>query len=319
MPLNAVFHLTMRCNANCSCCNKHNGAVENPCDQTQPSFEQQKEILRMLRDDVPNIYLMGGEPTIHPQFEELLKECAHLDFDSISVNTNGLVYKTEILEHADVLVFSMHSANPARNAKRFGVSEDQGERMRRNLMHYADGRNPKKTALVVNCLVSPDSIEDAYGVAYFCKHLGAQFMPAPVITADKRPDAGLLGNAEYVKFLNFLAGENGLYAGSRHYLETIKHFSSFACAPNTVPAVYPNGDVLSPCENVAVPKRVNILEAGGLKKAIARGRELYGNFDPAQECADKCHKSCFIETSSASSILGLAKMIKAAATGAIFN
>lgn len=317
MPLLAAFHLTMRCNANCACCNKHNGAVADPRDQCQPSLEQQKEVLRMLRDDVPNIYLMGGEPTVHPQFEELLEECANLDFDSVSVNTNGLIYKTEILEYADVLVFSMHSANPAKNAKMFGVPEEQAERMKRNLAHYACGRNPKKTALVVNCLVSPDSIDDAYGVAYCCKHLGVQFMPAPIIMADKQPDSGLLGNKQYVKFLDFLAGENGLCASSRHYLNTIKHFSPFACAPNTVPAVYPNGDVLVPCENVATPERINLLKAGGLKRAIALGRERYGNFDPSQECADKCHRSCFIETSSANQIAGLAKMIKAAAIKAV--
>lgn len=317
MPLLAAFHLTMQCNANCACCAKHNGAVSDPRDQTQPPLAQQKEILRMLRDDVPNIYLMGGEPTVHPQFEELLEECEALDFDSVSINTNGLVYKPEILKHADVLVFSMHSANPAKNAKIFGVSESQAERMKWNLMRYAENRNPKKTALVVNCLVSADNIDDAYGVAYYCKHLGVQFMPAPMIMADRRPSLGLLGNEQYVKFLDFLATENGLCAGSRHYLNTIKHFSPFACAPNTVPAVYPNGDVLVPCENVAVPERINILQAGGLKRAIALGRERYGNFDPNVVCADKCHRFCFIETSAASRPTGIIKMVEAAARKAI--
>lgn len=78
--------------------------------------------------------------------------------------------------------------------------------------------------------------------------------------------------------------------------------------------VYPNGDVLVPCENVAVPERVNILRAGGLKSAISLGRKRYGSFDTAKKCPDQCHRSCFIETSSASSITGLTKMIGTAAT-----
>lgn len=319
-PISAQFNITTQCNAHCGFCVKgpytHG---EKKGSYGPPDLEQQKEILRLLRRDVPNIYLSGGEPTAHPHLRELLEECSKLNFDSVTVNTNGLLFKPEILQHADILVFSLHAADPAKNACVLGLPPQKGEQIFENLEHYIREHDSEKTTLVVNCVITGDSIQDAIEVAKLCKKLGIKFNPAPAIMPNRFPDSRLIENTDWILFIDWLMQQNGLIASSAHYLQKIKGFSPFACTPNLTPSVYPNGDINVPCDNAPDHVTQNVLERGGLISALRTGRAAYGKFDPSEECAEKCHQLCWIEGSAASTPGGIIKLAQGAVMKAISN
>lgn len=315
-PLIAAFYLTFDCNARCNFCSqskyvygdskgKHNGNIE---------LEKRLSVLRKLREDVPNIYFLGGEPTVYPDFEKILQESADLGFDTIGVNTNGLLYKPEILSNANLLVVSLHSVDPAKIASIYGVTSRWGVQALENIKRYANERNDSAVQMTINCVITGNNIMDVYKIAEFCRTLGIQLNVAPAILDGGRPDERLMGNPEYHTLINWLLNQNGLIASSRAYLEIIREFEPFVCTPHVIPGIYPNGDVVVPCPELSNnQKPVNLFEAGGLNKALKLGRakfeDEHGVLDTRTRCAEMCHKTCYIEGSGISTINGLARLI----------
>jgi len=89
--------LTNRCNLTCPVCFANanaNGHVY------QPGFEEVVAMLHRLRDLRPirctSVQFTGGEPTIHPQFHEIVAQAAAMDFSNIQIATNGITHA-----HAD--------------------------------------------------------------------------------------------------------------------------------------------------------------------------------------------------------------------------
>jgi len=68
-------------------------------------------------------------------------------------------------------------------------------------------------------------------------------------------------------------------------IRTMLEFDDFQCFPTIDPHVYPNSDVLYPCEPL---KKIggNLLREGSFKKVFARGQELYGDIPD-------CHGICY--------------------------
>jgi hypothetical protein len=85
----AEIHLTYRCNLRCRCCNR--------CSFLDPPHTPD-----ITREDIlaffaqaralqwqPKIVIIGGEPTSHPQFEELVRLCADQSSHRVVVWSNG--------------------------------------------------------------------------------------------------------------------------------------------------------------------------------------------------------------------------------------
>ncbi|TFG60621.1 MAG: radical SAM protein [Deltaproteobacteria bacterium] len=85
----ANIDLTGRCNLSCAVC--FADANRNPYE---PSFEQVVEMLRRLRAQRPApafaVQFTGGEPTLHPQFLEIVAEARKMGFSHIQAATNGI-------------------------------------------------------------------------------------------------------------------------------------------------------------------------------------------------------------------------------------
>jgi MoaA/NifB/PqqE/SkfB family radical SAM enzyme len=101
------WNLGKRCNYDCSYC----PAVIH--DNSSPHTDI--EILKLTVDKLISLgkpirlSFTGGEPTVHPKFEELVNYCKHVGIGWVSVTTNG-TRKPEwyINQRADYWVFSLH-------------------------------------------------------------------------------------------------------------------------------------------------------------------------------------------------------------------
>jgi len=85
--------LTNRCNLTCPVCFA-NANVQGYL--YEPSFEQVRLMLKTLRDQRPTpnrvVQFSGGEPTLHPQFHDILRLAAEMGFTHIQAATNGIKF-----------------------------------------------------------------------------------------------------------------------------------------------------------------------------------------------------------------------------------
>jgi len=85
----ANIDLTSRCNLSCNIC-----FADSNKNIYEPSLQEITVMLQRLRDTRPapctTIQYTGGEPTVHPQFLEIVKKSSDLGFTHIQCATNGL-------------------------------------------------------------------------------------------------------------------------------------------------------------------------------------------------------------------------------------
>ncbi len=85
----ANIDLTGRCNLSCNICFSDSNKYKY-----EPSFDEVFMMLKRLRDEKPapctTIQFTGGEPTIHPDFLDILKASRNLGFTHIQVASNGI-------------------------------------------------------------------------------------------------------------------------------------------------------------------------------------------------------------------------------------
>lgn len=88
----AYINLTKRCNFNCVYCYSKANSIDM-------SIEDYKLVLEKLRDlNTRNIAFIGGEPTIHPDFETFLELALRdSEFDEICIITNGFLIKPSLI------------------------------------------------------------------------------------------------------------------------------------------------------------------------------------------------------------------------------
>jgi hypothetical protein len=87
----ALIDLTNRCNLQCPICFANANAAGYVFE---PSYDQIVKMMEMLRAEQPvpckALQFAGGEPTIYPQFFEVIAKAKELGFAQIQVATNGL-------------------------------------------------------------------------------------------------------------------------------------------------------------------------------------------------------------------------------------
>ncbi|HPD08638.1 MAG TPA: radical SAM protein, partial [Methanomassiliicoccales archaeon] len=92
----ANLDLTNRCNMKCPIC----FANANQAGYVyEPSFEEVVKMMQVLRDSkpvpCPAIQFAGGEPTIYPQFVDVVRKAKELGFAQIQVATNGIMFAND--------------------------------------------------------------------------------------------------------------------------------------------------------------------------------------------------------------------------------
>ena len=101
------WNLGKRCNYDCSYC--PSSIHDNSSPHTDIAILKSAVDKLVTLGKPVRISFTGGEPTVHPQFKELLRYCKNAGVSWISVTTNGtLPYEFYSMLPVDQLVFSIH-------------------------------------------------------------------------------------------------------------------------------------------------------------------------------------------------------------------
>lgn len=85
----ANIMLTYRCNLNCPYCFANEFVNHSELDITMENFTAATAFIKKSADR--HVGLIGGEPTVHKHFQEILRTLAEDDsFDSVTIYTNGI-------------------------------------------------------------------------------------------------------------------------------------------------------------------------------------------------------------------------------------
>lgn len=118
-PVLCNYYLTYRCNAKCGFCD----IWERPSNYA--SLEQIKKNFNDLKKlGIRVIDFTGGEPLLHPELAQILKEAKKQKFIT-TVTTNGLLYPKkakELVGLIDMLHFSLDSSIPEEHNEMRGVA-----------------------------------------------------------------------------------------------------------------------------------------------------------------------------------------------------
>ncbi len=113
---NVDYHITDKCNLNCVSCNHFCPLV--PKEAEHKSMKQIEKDLRLLskfRNDIEQITILGGEPTLHPNLVEILYLTRKLFPENrLHLTTNGTLWnsfdkwKDAILDNNVIVLISIY-------------------------------------------------------------------------------------------------------------------------------------------------------------------------------------------------------------------
>jgi MoaA/NifB/PqqE/SkfB family radical SAM enzyme len=296
-PVFAMYLITKRCNFRCTYCyaesNKRISAVSPEDLNTADTFK----LMEIVRKDVSNIYFEGGEPLLRKDIIEVLKHCRDLNYDVLALTTNGILLPKypKIVEYLNYLTISIDSFDEKKNDALSGVKAGTTKKLISIINEYKELQKNNKFTLLLNSVITPHNIPDIYDIMYFCFENNIGFSVIGQMS-DFQPVKALRNNPEYHKLVNDILKYNKKgypVLGMPDYTRTLLTFQKHKCFPTLIPTIYPNGDLLYPCE-VLNKKRYNLLETGSISRANERGLAEVGY---KIDCPGQCYLPCYISAS----------------------
>ena len=303
-PLAFTYYVTTLCNLNCAYCEDF-GARRNATNIPPLPLKDALRVLSVIRTATDQVILTGGEPLLHPQIDDLVT-CARreLRFRGITMLTNAsLLHEHEaVLPHLTRLVISLDSADPDQWSGVINMPLKTTQRILDNIRAYAARQKQYGYRMVINCVLTPQTLPGARAVLRFCQehNLLVSFSPQAVMNW---PSYDLLVSEEYKAFLREMIDEKWRGApilGSAAYLRTLLDFHPYACYPTLVPRVLPGGELVYPCRPIEKDQNghggqpCSLLEVRDWDEAVERAVEAYGQ--PPLVCSS-CFQQCFAEPS----------------------
>jgi MoaA/NifB/PqqE/SkfB family radical SAM enzyme len=284
-PYSAIFYATHKCNLDCSYCTQKNPEVFSEELDTATTIR----LFHKLRKDVDTLLITGGECTIRPDIEELVRAAREdVKFRSILMVTNGVLLdkRKAMLKHLSGIVCSLDAIthDPSEPMSKSAAVP----RVKENLIMAKQLLPPG--SITVSCVLELWNIEEAEKILAFCQEHDFQFSVQSAQNNGKYPNFTFIKDQRYQRFVDKLIdmrkkGEAKIN-GTPKLLSTMLRFEEFKCYPTMFPRVYPNGDIFYPCE---VLRKIagNVLEDGSISAAFERGRRIYGE-------APQCKNNCFL-------------------------
>lgn len=297
-PLCAYVYLTFRCNLSCVYCNDGTGRKYPDCDSSNELDTQSwLQVLKILKRETDVLILTGGEPTMRTDLRAILEGCRAMGYKNLTLLTNALTLDRhiEVFENCTIVMISLDTLNEQKATSMMGMKPGSFHRLMDNVRLASEMRKKYGFRLYFNIIVTPENISDAHGVVDFCLRRKIGFAPVPEVVAFY-PREQLKGNAEYEEFINRILRlkKGGCdVLGTMGYLRGIRRFDDYRCLPTLLARVWPNGDLLYPCQKLHKVGG-NLLKLGDYSRAIDEGRREHG---PLPDCDNRCHAGCYMDFS----------------------
>lgn len=109
------FHISYACNNDCVFCSENDRLEKFSAVKFLPKILVKKILKDKSDKGYRHVNFTGGEPTIHPDFLEIIRYAKKLNY-RIYIGTNGCRFKDEdflknLLPYVDEISFSLHGAN----------------------------------------------------------------------------------------------------------------------------------------------------------------------------------------------------------------
>jgi molybdenum cofactor biosynthesis enzyme MoaA len=330
-PLVAVYYVTMQCNLNCAYCEDF-GARRNGQVTQNPSLEDAKKILRVIRTGFSRLWVTGGEPLVHPQIGELLSYARdELKFQEISLITNGTLLSNFIeprrhegtekkqnknlrdsvsswltddfspINYLDRLIVSLDSLDP-RALSMVSLPNGQAEDVIANVRAVAKLQKTHGFELSLNAVITPETLPGMDDLLNFCieNHIWLSLSPQAV---NNMPRYDLITSSEYRAFIQkviTLKKRGAPILGSISYLKMLVDQTPYECYPTLAPRIMPDGWLAYPCRPME--------KAGGEQGGLAVNLREVKDWDEAWSIAQKrygeaptscvsCFQQCYAEPS----------------------
>ena len=335
-PRVAIFYVTGQCNLNCAYCEDF-GTRRNTDNDAPLPVEQAMRVLGVLRRGVEAVMLTGGETLTHPEIDQLVVRAKReLKFREVTLITNGLLLHQHeaALSAVDRLIVSLDSPDPQAWSRIIGVSPAAAGTILDNIRHYAGEQDRFGYKMVVNAVLTPETLATADALLDFCLEQGRRREPgerrslkgerrslkgerrslkgerrSPLLISfspqsfNNWPRYELMVSPDYRAFIQKLIRlkrQGGPILASRRTLQTLLDFIPYDCYPALAPRVLANGDLTYPCRpfekaaNGQGGRAVNLLDVPGWAEAWKIADQTYGR--PPRTC-HSCFQQCYIEPS----------------------
>jgi pyruvate-formate lyase-activating enzyme len=302
-PVYAIYELTYACNLNCSYCDDGTGSTyrQRAAGAHPLPLGDILRLLRRLRREVPGIYLSGGEPTVHPDFIEILREVDRLGFLPVMLSTNGLRLPAileqdpELFQRVDLLFLSLDSRRPRTLGRLFRSSPREGMGVLEAFELCLDVAVPSGCSLVVCCVVTRDTIADAAEVARLCRERDILFAPVPV-NRGKGLRESFAASTEYKALVAEILGPNGpRLVGDSEIFRLLMQFLPFQCHPTVRIHVTPEGCIPWPCQSdarFALP----LLDYASVSSLLRAAEARYSVEQQGERCGSACYLAQNVST-----------------------
>ncbi len=303
-PLVISYCVTTHCNLNCRYCEDF-GARRNAEQPAPLPHPQAHHLLSILRGATDALIFTGGEPLLHPDFPVLLHTARReLRFRSLTLLTNGALLDQHwpVLDDLHRLVISLDTVDAAQWDETLRAGDGMGAHIIANIIAAAQRQHTQGFRLLVNSVITPETLPQARRVLDFCLEHGIAFSFSPQ-SLNNWPHYDILVSAPYRAFvadLLELKRRGAPIVGSRDYLAWMHTFAPYACYPLLAPRVFPDGTLSYPCRPIERGglaqggREINLLNAGSWRTALAQAIETYGQ--PPSTCGS-CYQQCYVEPS----------------------
>jgi MoaA/NifB/PqqE/SkfB family radical SAM enzyme len=302
-PRLAVYYVTMQCNLNCAYCEDF-GSRRNQQVTQNPTLENAKQILKVIRSGVDRLWLTGGEPLMVPYLSDLLSYARNeLNFRQISLITNGTLLSgnLHLLPFLDRLILSLDSLDP-QALNTVSVPNAYAETVIANAREAASLQKAHNFKLILNAVITPETLPGMDKLLAFCteNHTQISFSPQSV---NNWPRYELVTSAEYRAFIEKLIRlkkQGAPILGSLSYFKILLDQTPYECYPTLVPRILPDGWLTYPCRPMEKAggeqggRAVNLLEVQSWDEAWKMAVEKYG---AAPTSCVSCFQQCYAEPS----------------------
>jgi MoaA/NifB/PqqE/SkfB family radical SAM enzyme len=303
-PLVVTYYVTTQCNLDCIYCEDF-GARRNGQAQLPLPLKDALRVLRVIRSGVDSLILTGGEPLLYADIVPLVTRARReLHFRTLTLLTNGLLLPQceAVLPALDRLVISLDSTDPEHWSSIVNAPVSTAQAILDNVITYAHRQREFDYRMMVNCVLTPETLPGAQHVLDFCiEHdLYVSFSPQAI---GNWPRYDLLVSNDYKTFLARLIAlkrRGAPILGSMAYLRTLLDLSPYSCYPTLAPRVLPNGDLLYPCRPIEKEggshggRPCNLLDVESWDQALEIATGEYG---PPPRVCTSCFQQCFAEPS----------------------